>query len=261
MSATIETIIDGRSRMIDDLPVNRVLPAPTRRLVGPFIFLDHMGPATLPHGMDVRPHPHINLATVTYLFEGEIIHRDSLGYEQSIRPGAINWMTAGRGIVHSERSPKDRSQPLRTHGLQFWVALPTAHEQDDPEFHHYPAADIPEVGVEHARLRVLVGSAFGVTSPVKTVMRTLYVEAELAAGARLGVPVEAERAVYVVSGAITVDDEHATPGRMLVFKPGAAPVIRAEVASRVVVIGGDAIDGPRYMFWNFVSSDRDRLER
>jgi hypothetical protein len=261
MTSTIAQLIEGRPRDLGGFGVRRVLPAPTRRMVGPFIFLDHMGPAELAHGMDVRPHPHINLATVTYLFEGEIVHRDSLGSEQVIRPGAINWMSAGRGIVHSERSPADRRAPARVHGLQFWVALPTAHEEDAPEFHHYPAADIPELAIEAATVRVLVGSAYGVTSPVATLARTLYVDCQLPAGARLGLPSEAERAIYVVEGALTIDDAPVGAGQLAVIAPGAVPIVRATNPTRLAIIGGDPIDGPRYMYWNFVSSDRDRLER
>ncbi len=199
-------ILDGRQRDLDGFPLVRVLPSPRRRLVGPFIFFDHIGPAEIlaGGGLDVRPHPHINLATVTYLFEGEFTHRDSLGFEQVIRPGAINWMTAGRGIVHSERTPAElRKTGSRLHGLQIWVALPKEHEEVAPDFHHYPAETLPYLEAEGVRLRVLAGTAFGRTSPVRTLSPLFYVEAVLPAGARLPVAVEArERAAYVVEGAV-----------------------------------------------------------
>ena len=201
----ITLVLDGRARDLGGFSVRRLLPAAERRLVGPFIFFDHMGPADFApgHGIDVRPHPHIALATVTYLFDGEILHRDSLGSAQPIRPGAVNWMMAGRGIVHSERTaPELRARGHRLDGIQAWVALPTAREDDAPRFEHHPAERIPQVERDGVALRVLAGSAFGATSPVGVASPTLYVDAQLAAGATLALPDEhAERAVYVASAA------------------------------------------------------------
>ena len=261
----IATIIDARARDVAGFAVRRVLPAPERRLVGPFAFFDQMGPAVLApgEGLDVAPHPHIGLATVTYLFEGEILHRDSLGSHQPIHPGDINWMTAGRGIVHSERTPPGRRQqggPLN--GLQLWVALPTAHQETAPTFDHYPGGTLPTVDLAGARLRVLAGAAYGVSSPVRTWSPLFYVDARLSVGGELPLPPEhEERAVYVVEGALGCGAERAEAGRMLVFRPRTEVVLRAESAARVVLIGGAALDGPRHIFWNFVSSSRERIEQ
>jgi len=261
----IETIIEARTRDLGGFSVGRVLPSARRRLVGPFIFFDHMGPVAFPpgQGIDVRPHPHIHLATVTYLFEGEIVHRDSLGSLQAIRPGAINWMTAGRGIVHSERTaPELRTAGSRLHGLQLWVALPKAHEESEPDFRHYPAASLPEVEQRGARVRVLAGTAYGAASPVQTLNPLLYVEATIPAGGELPLPEEhRERAAYVVEGVIRCGAERLDPLRMAVFAPGSAPPLRAESAARVMLIGGAPIDGERHLWWNFVSSSRDRIEQ
>jgi redox-sensitive bicupin YhaK (pirin superfamily) len=203
----ITTVVDARPRDLGGFTVGRVLPAEARRHVGPFVFFDHMGPADLAagHGLDVRPHPHIGLATVTYLFDGEIVHRDSLGSHQPIRPGDVNWMTAGRGIVHSERTgPEVRRAGSRTHGLQLWVGLPLAHEETEPEFHHHPAATLPSLEVAGARIRVLAGSAFGETSPVSTLSSLFYADVVLPAGRELPLPNEhEERAAYVIDGTIT----------------------------------------------------------
>jgi len=261
----IETIIEARTRDLGGFSVGRVLPSARRRLVGPFIFFDRMGPVAFPpgQGIDVRPHPHIHLATVTYLFEGEIVHRDSLGSLQAIRPGAINWMTAGRGIVHSERTgPELRTAGSRLHGLQLWVALPKAHEESEPDFRHYPAASLPEVEQRGARVRVLAGTAYGAASPVQTLSPLLYVEATIPAGGELPLPEEhRERAAYVVEGVIRCGAERLDPLRMAVFAPGSAPPLRAESAARVMLIGGAPIDGERHLWWNFVSSSRDRIEQ
>jgi redox-sensitive bicupin YhaK (pirin superfamily) len=258
-------IIEGRERTLDGFPLARILPSAVRRLVGPFIFFDHVGPAELAPGqaLDVRPHPHINLATVTYLFDGEFMHRDSLGNEQVIRPGAINWMTAGRGIVHSERTPVAlRKTGSRLHGLQLWVALPKAHEETEPDFHHHPAGALPVVDVEGVTLRILAGEAFGRTSPVKTLSPLFYVEATFPAGARLKLPNDhRERALYVAEGAVLSGSERGQPGRMLVFAEGTEPVLEAEKPSRAVLLGGSPLDGPRHVWWNFVSSSKDRIER
>ena len=261
----IETIIEARKRDLGGFTVGRVLPAPARRLVGPFIFFDHMGPAELARGqgLDVRPHPHINLATVTYLFEGEIVHRDSLGSHQPIQPGAINWMTAGRGIVHSERTgPELRRTGSRLHGLQLWVALPQADEETAPDFRHYPASTLPAPDVNGVRVRVLAGKAYGATSPVATLSPLFYVDATMSAGDALPLPREhAERAAYVVGGVISCGEERVEASRMIVFTPGSTPVLRAESPARVMLLGGAPIDGERYIWWNFVSSAKERIEQ
>lgn len=259
------TVIDARARDLGGFTVGRVLPAAARKLIGPFIFFDHMGPATFPpgRGIDVRPHPHIGLATVTYLFEGEIVHRDSLGSDQPIRPGDVNWMTAGRGIVHSERTGTGRRQSgSRLDGLQLWVALPLEHEETAPEFHHHPARELPALAVAGNRVRLLAGSAYGATSPVKTFSPLLYLDAVMPAGSELPLPSEhEERAAYVVSGRIECGNEQAERGRMLVFTPGAAVTLRATGDARVAIIGGAPIDGERHIFWNFVSSSQARIEQ
>ena len=261
----IERILAGRKRDIGGFSVERLLPAMARRHVGPFVFFDHMGPAQLApgQGMDVRPHPHINLATVTYLFEGEIVHRDSVGSLQPIRPGAINWMTAGRGIVHSERtSPENRKTGTRVHGLQLWVGLPKDKEEVAPEFTHYPADSLPELEDSGVRVRVLAGSAYGETSPVRTLSPLFYVEARIPAGEELPVPAGyEERAVYIVEGVVGCGQERVEPSKMVVFAAGANPVLRAKSDARVVMIGGAPLDGERYLWWNFVSSSRERIEQ
>jgi redox-sensitive bicupin YhaK (pirin superfamily) len=262
----IELVIAARHRDLGNgFMVRRLLPSIPRRMVGPFIFLDHMGPVALPagQGVDVLPHPHVGLATVTYLFEGETLHRDSLGSEQLITPGAVNWMTAGRGIVHSERtSAASRLAGPRLHGLQLWVALPLADEETNPSFQHTPAADIPELSVHGTKVRVMAGTAFGVTSPVKVCSDLYYVEAELAPGADVPVPDEySGRAVYVVSGALSCDGTRYGDGTMLVLQEHARPNLKAAEASRVVALGGAELDGDRHIWWNFVSSSIDRIER
>lgn len=263
--STIEVVIEGRSRSLDGFDVARVLPAAARRMVGPFVFFDHMGPAALApgQGMDVRPHPHIHLATVTYLFEGEILHRDSIGSELTIRPGAINWMTAGRGIVHSERTPAGaRAGGPRLHGLQLWIALPQAHEDTEPSFSHHPAASLPELGDAGVVLRVLAGSAYGATSPVPVLSPLLYVEAMLDAGARLAIPCDyEERAVYVVEGEVSCERKRLAPRSMAVLGRGTEPVLEAHTPARIMLIGGAPLDGPRYIWWNFVSSSQERIEQ
>lgn len=241
--------------------VRRLLPAAARQAVGPFLFFDHFGPVDVPPDAqhDVRPHPHIGLATVTYLFEGAMLHRDSLGRVQRIEPGAINWMTAGRGIVHSERTPDDlRGRPRRMHGLQLWAALPAADEETAPAFEHTPAAAIPELEVGGARLRVLVGSAYGATSPVAVRTPTLYLDVTLAAGDAFPLPLAEERAVYVVGGQAQLDGESLPPGQMVVLAPGEEPLLSADADARVVLIGGAPL-GHRHMWWNFVSSRKERI--
>ena len=243
--------------------VRRLLPAAQQRSVGPFIFFDHFGPVTEQPGAnhDVRPHPHIGLATVTYLFEGAMMHRDSLGTEQLIEPGAINWMTSGRGIVHSERRPDDlRDKSYVNHGLQLWTALPRAHEEDEPSFSHTASSEIPEVQVGDARVRVLVGEAFGATSPVATLSPTLYLDVKLPAGGEVALPpLATEMAIYTVLGDVTLDGQAFPAQAMAVLEPGTATVVRAQQGAQFVVIGGEPPDAPRHMWWNFVSSRKERI--
>ncbi len=241
--------------------VRRLLPAAARQAVGPFLFFDHFGPITAQpaDNHDVRAHPHIGLATVTYLFEGAMLHRDSTGVVQRIEPGAINWMTAGRGIVHSERAPDDlRGLVRRSHGLQLWAALPAADEELPPAFVHTPAAAIPALEVGGARVRVLIGAAFGATSPVAVRSPTLYLDIALAAGDGFPLPAAEERAVYVVEGDAQLDGEDLPPGRMVVLAADEEPMLSADSAARVVLIGGAPL-GHRHMWWNFVSSRKERI--
>lgn len=245
--------------------VRRLLPSPVCRMVGPFIFVDHMGPVHMAagEGLDVRPHPHINLATVTYLFDGEILHRDSLGTEQPIRPGAVNWMTAGRGIVHSERSPAAaRKTGPSLHGMQLWVALPKAFEEIEPSFQHHPAQTIPTVERPGVRLRIVAGAAYGATSPVQVLSPLFYAEAELERGARLALPDEyLGRAAYLVQGCVSCEGKTYTAGSMVVFRSGRAARIEALEPTRTMLLGGAPLDGERHLFWNFVSSSQERIER
>jgi redox-sensitive bicupin YhaK (pirin superfamily) len=261
----IETIVEARTKDLGELTVGRVLPSRQRRQVGPFVFFDHMGPAQFKpgEGINVRPHPHINLATVTYLFDGEIIHRDSLGSHQPIHPGAINWMTAGRGITHSERtSPERRAAGQALHGIQLWVALPKEAEEVEPDFHHHPSDTIPEVTLDGVRLRVLAGSAYGTTSPVKTHSPLFYVEAHMPKGASLAMPVGAvDRAAYLVEGDVRCGTERSTRPRLLVFKEGTAPILHANEDSRLMLLGGEPFAEPRHMWWNFVSTSHARIEQ
>jgi redox-sensitive bicupin YhaK (pirin superfamily) len=241
--------------------VRRLLPAASHRSVGPFLFFDHFGPISAgpADNHDVRAHPHIGLATVTYLFEGAMQHRDSTGAVQRIEPGAINWMTAGRGIVHSERTPDDlRALPRRSHGLQLWAALPVADEEMAPAFSHTPAEALPELEVGGARLRVLVGEAFGSASPVVVRSPTLYLDIALAAGDALPLPLAEERAVYVVEGAVELDGQALQPQTMTVLPGGDEPMLSASGLARVVLIGGAPL-GPRHIWWNFVSSRKERI--
>lgn len=263
-SASIELVIDARARDLGDgFVVRRLLPSPQRRLVGPFIFFDHMGPVELApgHGMDVRPHPHIALATVTYLFEGEILHRDSLGSLEAVRPGDVNWMLAGRGIVHSERSSdQTRKSGQRLHGIQSWVALPTEQEETEPRFYHHPARSLPKLERDGVLLDVIAGSAFGLRSPVHVLSPTLYVHARLEAGAALAIDGEhEERAVYVVEGALELDQRSFQSGSMMVLRPGVEVQATAAQPTRLMLLGGQQLAGERHLFWNFVSSDPARL--
>ncbi len=244
--------------------VRRLLPAAQRQAVGPFVFFDHFGPITAQpdDNHDVRPHPHIGLATVTYLFDGAMMHRDSTGVAQRIEPGAINWMTAGSGIVHSERTPDDlRDRTHTIHGLQLWAALPQAHEEDPCSFQHTPAASIPELQVGGGRVRVLIGEAFGVVSPVRTVSSTIYLDLQLAAGGSMVMSAQAEeRALYVVDGDLSVDGVDLAAHSMAVLEPASSPGLRSQAGSRVVLIGGAPL-GHRHIWWNFVSSSRQRIDR
>jgi redox-sensitive bicupin YhaK (pirin superfamily) len=266
-TAALETVIIPRSRDLGGFEVRRALPSRARQMVGPFMFFDQMGPAEFKsgQGVDVRPHPHINLATVTYLFEGEIIHRDSLGTMQPIRPGAVNWMTAGRGIVHSERtSPELKARGSRLSGIQTWVALPAAHEETEPSFVHYGEAALPTLNAEGKRVRLIVGRAWGLASPVRSLSEMIYADVALDPGAALPLdPVHEERAVYVISGALRIADEGHPSGEFLVLRPGEAVTVRnAEPeAARLVIIGGETMDGPRHIWWNFVSSRPERIEQ
>jgi redox-sensitive bicupin YhaK (pirin superfamily) len=265
MVAAIDVLIQSRPRDLGGFSVQRLLPSPRRRLVGPFIFVDHMGPAAfLPgQGVDVRPHPHIGLATVTYLFEGALTHRDSLGTHLEIHPGDVNWMTAGRGIVHSERSPPAlRAKGHCLHGMQTWVALPRAAEETAPAFHHHPAATLPELHRDGVKLRVVAGESFGMRSPVAVFSPTLYVAVDMDAGARLELDDQhAERAVYLVDGALAVDGEPVAARSLAVLATGAVVEIEAKAASRLMLLGGAAIDGERHIWWNFVSSSAARIEQ
>jgi redox-sensitive bicupin YhaK (pirin superfamily) len=261
---TIELLIRPRTRDLGDFAVRRALPDKRRQRVGPFIFFDHMGPAEFRPGtgVNVRAHPHIGLATITYLFEGEILHRDSLGYVQPIRPGAVNWMTAGTGIVHSEKVTDEvLASGQRLHGLQTWVALPTEAEETDPSFEHYPAEVIPAIKVGGANIRVVLGSAFGVTSPVSTRSETLYVEVVLEPGQSVDIPDAEELAIYVVDGTVAVNDEFVDAGVLAVLESGASGAVTAESPARIMFAGGDALAGERYIWWNFVSSSRERIEQ
>jgi hypothetical protein len=252
-------------RDLGGFAVRRLLPQVARRALGPFTFFDEMGPAQFApgEGMDVRPHPHIGLATVTYLFEGEIVHRDSLGTELTITPGAVNWMTAGRGIVHSERTgPELRARGHTLHGLQLWVALPVEHEEIVPAFSHYAATELPTVAVPGADIRVLIGAAYGASSPVHTLSPTVYLDVKLAAGATLDVPADyAERGLYLLLGELDIEGLPLARGTLAVLPEGRVVRVRAASEARWVLVGGAPLEGKRHIEWNFVSSSRERIER
>ncbi len=260
----IDLVIAPSSKDLGGFSVRRALPSAKRRMVGPFIFLDHMGPALMPagQGMDVRPHPHIGLATLTYLTEGSILHRDTLGSVQDIKPGAVNWMTAGGGIAHSERTgPDERRAPHGLHGIQSWIALPRAHEETAPSFAHHAAASLPSVEDRGIFLRLIVGSLYGQRAPVATFSEMFYAEAILSCGAALPLPAEhAERAAYVMEGAVTIGGQTHGPHVLLVFRPGDDITIRAASNARLLLLGGEPMDGPRHIWWNFVSSSQERIE-
>ena len=261
----IAQVIVPRTVDLGDFSVRRALPSAQSRMVGPFIFFDHFGPAEFRSGkgIDVRPHPHIGLATVSYLFDGEIMHRDSLGTAIPIRPGEINWMTAGRGIVHSERTGTERRAtggPL--HGLQMWVALPAASEEMPPAFAHHATEEFPLVRENGKTVRVVIGSLYGKRSPVSTTSETIFGDVTLKQGASL--PVDAdheERAIYVVDGEVNILGDRFSAGRLLVFRPGDKVTVNAATDAHIVIVGGAAMDGPRHIWWNFVSSRKDRIEQ
>ncbi len=263
--SNVERIFAPHTHDVGGLLVGRVLPNVERRMVGPFIFLDHMGPAEMPAGqaLDVRPHPHIGLSTLTYLFEGEIFHRDNLGNAVEIVPGEVNWMTAGRGIAHSERtSPTERKSAHRLHGLQFWVALPKADEEIAPEFWHYGPDSIPHFSHGDCELRLIAGEAYGKRSPVRTYSPLFYVDVRLPAGASIELPdAYADRALYVIDGSVDVDGAKAASRTMVVFNLGNSIAVTADTASHVVLLGGKPFPEPRHIWWNFVSSSKARIEQ
>lgn len=259
----IELVIDQRRKDLGGFEVGRVLPYAPHRMVGPFIFFDHMGPAEMAAGIsrkvDVRPHPHIGLSTVTYLFDGEIMHRDSVGSEQAIRPGEVNWMIAGKGITHSERFEKERAQGGIVHGIQSWVALPKELEETDPSFAHHTGDDLPSYEGGGMWARLVAGEAFGAKARVKTHSPIFYVHWQLQQGAKAQLPNEySERAAYVVEGSIEVDGQAFHAGQMIVFRPNMEAVIAAKEKSVVMALGGEPV-GERFIEWNFVSSSRDRI--
>jgi hypothetical protein len=265
-SAALETVIQPRTRDLGDgFEVRRALPSAQRQMVGPFVFFDQMGPVTLraDRGLDVRPYPHIGLATVTYLFDGEILHRDSLGNAQAIRPGAVNWMTAGRSIVHSERTPPElRAGQSSLFGIQTWVALPKGREETAPGFAHHAADALPVIEDRGKRLRLIAGSLYGERAPVEVFSEMFYADATLSAAARLDLPAEhEERGAWVAEGRIEVGGDVFDAGQMLVFRPGGVVVIKALNPARLILFGGEAMDGPRHLWWNFVSSSAERIEQ
>jgi redox-sensitive bicupin YhaK (pirin superfamily) len=262
----LDIVIVPRVRDLGGFSVRRALPSSKRQMVGPFIFWDQMGPAefALGEGIDVRPHPHIGLATVTYLFEGEIVHRDSLGSNQPITPGDVNWMTAGKGIVHSERTAAEwRAGPgRRMFGIQSWVALPKEAEETAPEFFHHGANSLPQIEGEGERVRIIAGSLFGQNSPVRTFSGMFYADVALEAGAKVPLPTgHEERAIYVAEGAIDIAGDSFEAGRLLVFRPGDEITAKAQTPGRLLFLGGEPMDGPRHIWWNFVSSSRERIEQ
>lgn len=255
--------ITPREKDLGEFSVRRVLPAAAQRMVGPFVFFDHMGPAEFPpgKGIDVRPHPHIGIATITYLFEGEILHRDSLGVVQSIHPGAINLMTAGEGIVHSERPGSDFQVASKLHGIQSWIALPVDQQEVPADFTHYAATALPQWEVGGITFRLIMGELAGHSSPVKTYSRTLYADLNVASGAEAKLPLhEKEHALYVAKGAVSVDGAPVPAGVMVVLGGTDDVVITASETARVLFIGGDPL-GERHMYWNFVSDSLERIEK
>jgi redox-sensitive bicupin YhaK (pirin superfamily) len=265
MMDVLDLVIDQRRRDLGGFEVGRVLPYPQRRMVGPFIFFDHLGPenfaAGIPKSVYVRPHPHIGLSTVTYLFDGEIMHRDSVGSEMSIRPGEVNWMVAGSGITHSERFEKARARGDAVHGIQSWVALPEKDEETIAQFTHYGSRDLPTFEDAGVWLRLIAGEAFGVRSPVKTHSPLFYLHWSLMAGATAKLPdAYSERAAYIISGRVEAAGRTFGPGQMLVFSKGADAVLKATVPTVVMALGGESV-GERHIEWNFVSSSQERIEQ
>ena len=261
----IDLVIDQRRKDLGGFEVGRVLPYAARRMVGPFIFLDHMGPAEFaagfPRSVDVRPHPHIGLSTLSYLFEGEMTHRDSTGALQPIRPGEVNWMTAGRGVTHSERFETLRAQGGRMNGIQTWIALPDEHEETDPAFSHHPADALPEFDAPGLKARLIAGEAFGARAPVKAFSPIFYLHWALAADARAELPADySERAAYVAQGLVEIDGQTLHEGQMAVFAPGDTVVVRAVTPAIVMMLGGEPL-GQRFIEWNFVASSKERLEQ
>ena len=262
---SIATLIIPRTRDLGDFEVRRALPAPRRQMVGPFIFFDQMGPAEFltGQGVDVRPHPHIGLATVTYLYRGEFQHRDSLGSNQLIVPGEVNWMVAGRGVTHSERtSAMTRTAPHDLFGVQTWVALPERDEETAPSFEHHGREALPEMEADGARLRLILGNAYGERAPARVFSETFYIDAALAPGARLPLPDEHEdRGIYVIEGEIAVAGQVFAAGRMLVFRPADRIAVEAGLTgARLLLLGGATLSGPRYTWWNFVASSQEKIE-
>ena len=261
----IEQVIVPRARDLGGFEVRRALPAARRQMVGPFIFFDQMGPAEFltGAGIDVRPHPHIGLATITWLLDGEIMHRDSLGSAQVIRPGEVNWMTAGRGIAHSERTPDAlRPRTKSLFGLQSWIALPRDHEETKPTFSHHGADALPVIEDRGMRAVLIAGTGWGERSPVEVFSETVYADVTLAKGAALPLPDDHEdRAVYLLSGRIEIGGDGFEPGSLLVLRPGDAVSVRATADSRLLVLGGATMDGDRHIWWNFVSSSKDRIDQ
>jgi len=261
----VTLVLQPRARDLGDFEVRRALPAAECRSVGPFVFFDHMGPVVLSPGqaMDVRPHPHIGLATITWLFDGTIHHQDSLGHDMVIRPGEVNWMTAGRGIVHSERTPQDlRNKAKPLHGIQAWMALPHNKEEIEPDFLHYEAGQIPRLVQQGVQLALIAGEAFGLRSPVNTESPTFYAELRLDAGHQLNMPVDMEeRAIYVCEGCVEVADKDYRAGDMLVLKTSELARITAKEHALCMLLGGKALDAPRVLYWNFVSSRPERIEQ
>ncbi len=260
----IETVIVPRARDLGDFEVRRALPSAQRQMVGPFIFFDQFGPVLMKagQGLDVRPHPHIGLSTVTWVYDGVIQHKDNLGYDQPIKPGELNWMTAGKGIVHSERTPSaERGAGQKVYGIQSWVALPKQHENSSPTFEHVDDVALPVLQDGKRKVRVVAGSIYGATSPVETHSDLFYADVLLEAGGQLPLPTEhVERGIYVVEGSISVAGETHEAGRLVVFHPRDPIIISTQTGARFMMLGGEPMDGPRYIWWNFVSSSKDKIE-
>ncbi|MCI4666060.1 MAG: pirin family protein [Neomegalonema sp.] len=261
----IETMIVPRARDLGGFEVRRALPSAKRQMVGPFIFFDQIGPAEFltDAGIDVRPHPHIGLATVTYLFDGSIYHRDSLGNSAEIHPNSVNWMVAGNGITHSERTAdevrKKDKQPL--FGIQTWVALPEKEEERAPSFEHYGAEALPEIEAEGVRATLILGTAFGARAPVRTFSEMMYAAVDLAAGATMPLDAEHEdRAIHILSGAVQIGGQRFEAGRMMVFRPGDRLAVKALEPTRLMLLGGETLSGARYIWWNFVASSKEKIE-